>query len=217
MKYYPIFLDIRKRKCLVVGGGAVGMRKALLLEKSQADVTLVSPDINENVIQEHPGIRFLKKTYAADDISGMFFVFAATDNAVLNAEIREDARQQDVLCNVADAPDSGDFLLPSVMERGDLSIAVSTGGKSPAMARTIKKELEAHYGCEYEVFLNLMGRVRTWLLEKGHDPQAHKKIFYQLIEKDLPGLIREKDQAGVEIALIQVLGEGHGFMETSLW
>lgn len=206
MKYYPVFLDIKDKKCLVVGAGSVGIRKAVRLEKCGARVTVVSLDIKASDIGEHPGILFEQKAYETDDIIGKFFVFAATDNAGLNHTIQKDAQSEQILCNVADAPEKSDFLLPSVVESGDLAIAVSTSGKSPAMARTIKNELRNRYGEEYAVLLNLMGEVRKELLSQGHDPETHKKIFYDLIQEDLLKMILKKDHSSIEAILSKVLG-----------
>mgnify|MGYP003957660693 FL=1 len=138
MKYYPIFLDIKDKDCLIVGGGKVGARKAATLEKCGANVRVISDRFSHKFDElEKSSICLEKKKYEQKDIKGMFFVFAATNNTNLNWQIKQDASLLNILCNVADAPDNSDFLLPSIVDRGDLVVAVSTSGSSPAMAKKI--------------------------------------------------------------------------------
>ncbi len=213
MKYYPIFLDMKDRDCLVVGGGPVGVRKALGLAECDAKVTMVSDTFPEEFDAEKSGILCVKKKYETTDTEGKFFVFAATDNADLNQQIKKDAMDKNILCNVADAPDSSDFLLPSIINRGDLILAVSTSGASPAMAKTIKKELAEKFGPEYEMFLVLMANVRKRLLAENHAPDEHKKIFYSLIGKDILQLIKSDNKMEINSILGDVLGEKYNFQD----
>ncbi len=209
MKYYPIFLDVRDRDCLVVGGGEVGTRKAIGLCRAGARVRVISKVFSQKLeTGEKAGIRLECKSYETSDLDNAFLVFAATDNKVLNSRIKEEAKLRDILCNIADAPDRSDFILPSVVERGDLVCAVSTSGASPALARKIRKDLGQMFGPEYGPFLVLMGNIRKKLLEEGHDPSSHKKIFNALVEKNLPGLIAEKDETRIDSVLLELLGPG---------
>jgi len=135
MKYYPIFLELKAKDCLVVGGGKVGTRKAVTLEKCGANVKVISDRFSSGFDDlKQTNICFEKKEYEKRDVNGMFLVFAATDNVDLNQQIKDDASMLNILCNVADAPQNSDFLLPSIVDRGDLILAVSTSGSSPAMA-----------------------------------------------------------------------------------
>lgn len=214
MKYYPIFMDIKNKNCLVVGGGNVGRRKAATLEKCQANVTVVSRIFShENDSIETTSIVFKKKEYEKEDIKGMFFVFAATADAELNQEIKNDAADMDVLCNIADSPDKSDFILPSIVERGDLSIAVSTSGSSPAMAKKIKKDLEHCFGFEYAHFLTLMANIRKKLLMSEHDPDGHKQIFHALINKGVLKLIKKRDEKKINLILYDVLGKRYLYQD----
>lgn len=205
MKYYPVFLNVRDRDCLVVGGGRVGARKAATLCRCGARVTVVSPDVSESLLRD-PGIRCRDKGYEATDLDGMFLVFAATDSAALNRQVQSDAVDRNILCNSADTPDQGDFILPAVVEQGDLVCAVSTSGASPALARKIRQDLAGHFGPEYATFLTLMKAVRKKLLAAGHDPDGHKKIFNALIDQDLPALIANQDFDGIDSVLTRILG-----------
>ncbi|MBU1341278.1 MAG: bifunctional precorrin-2 dehydrogenase/sirohydrochlorin ferrochelatase [Proteobacteria bacterium] len=214
MKYYPIFLDVKDKDCLVVGGGPVGARKAETLEKCGASVTLISDRHSPSVEGLKQGAVCIKiKSYEKEDAEGRFLVFAATHNADLNAQIKKDAAALNILCNVADAPENSDFVLPSIVDRKELIVAISTSGSSPAMAKKIRQDLEKHFGPEYAQFLALMGTIRKRLLSSGHAPDDHKKIFYALIEKGLLGLIRANDDIKINAVLQDVLGKEYQYQD----
>lgn len=210
MKYYPIFLDVKGRDCLVVGGGEVGTRKAMGLYRSGARVRVISKTFSQK-LETMSDICLASKSYEPSDLATAFLVFAATDNKDLNQQVREDATARGILCNVADAPDRSDFILPSVVERGDLVCAVSTSGASPALAKKIRKDLEQMLGPEYKDFLLLMANTRKKLLEEGHDPSTHKKIFTALVEKKIPELIAANDQTRIDSVLLELLGSGYEY------
>jgi len=214
MKYYPIFLDVTARPCLVVGGGPVGARKAVLLEKSGADVTVVSDLFSVHFDDlKITSIRLEKKKYEKEDIKGMSLVFAATNNGALNQQIKTDASSLNILCNIADAPSNSDFLLPSVVDRGDLIIAVSTSGASPAMARTIRQDLEREFGPEYIRLMVLMKNIRKKLLSSGHAPGHHKIMFNTLIEKGILELIEADDEKKINAVLCDIFGKGYAYQD----
>lgn len=212
MKYYPVQLDIRRRPCLVVGGGAVGTRKVRTLVDCGADVTVVSPEATKPLMDLAAEKRIVlkRRPYRSSDLDGVFLVIGATDSADLNRTIHADASKQGTLCNIADQPELCHFILPAVIERGDLLIAVSTSGKSPAFAKSLRKQLAAQFGPEYAEFLKLMGTVRKILLERTHDPEAHRRIFETLIEQGLLESIRNGDRAQIDRLLTSVLGPEYG-------
>jgi len=214
MKYYPIFLDVKDKACLVVGGGRVGVRKAKGLARAGAIVTVVSPQFSPELEAAGDGkIGLEKKAFDEADLEGVSLVFAATDNQALNATVREAARSKGILCNIADGQDKGDFILPSVVARDDLLIAVSTCGASPALAKQLKGELAREFGPEYGVMLTLMANIRSRLLTKGHDPKGHKKIFTALVEGGLVDMIAKKETARIDAVLAEVVGPGYIFEE----
>jgi precorrin-2 dehydrogenase/sirohydrochlorin ferrochelatase len=210
MKYYPIFLDVRDRNCLVVGAGEVGTRKAMGLARSGASVRVVSKKFSQR-LGGVEGVILEEKDYETSDLDTVFMVFAATNNNRLNLRIQKEAKEKHILCNIADCPDNSDFILPSVVERGDLVCAVSTSGASPALAKKIRRDLLQMFGPEYTDFLRLMGNLRKKLLEEGHDPLAHKKVFTALVEKQIPALIAAKDEARIDLLLGELLGPGYDF------
>lgn len=213
MRYYPVNLDINHRNCLVVGGGSVGTRKVLTLVKCGARVTVVSPEVTPDLQQLHDSDTIILKnrTFRPSDLDGMFLVVGATDNEALNRDIHIAAESRGLLCNIADRPEVCNFILPSIVNRGDLIIAISTSGQSPALAKKLRQELEKQFGSEYGEFLKLMGAVRKRLLSQKHEPEAHKHIFEQLIDRGLLNLVKEGNKDAVNALLLDVLGEGYLF------
>ncbi len=208
MKYYPIYMNIKDKNCLVIGGGPVGARKAATLEKCGANVNVVSDEFSSHFDDLKPtSINIQKKPYEKEDLKGISLVFAATNNAELNYQIKKDASMLNILCNVSDAIDYSDFILPSIVDKGDLVLAVSTSGESPAMAKQIRKDLEQQFGPEYSKMLKLMGNIRKKLLSLGHAPDEHKHIFHTLIEKGILKLIKAEDEIKINLILKDVLGK----------
>ncbi len=207
--YYPIFLNLEGRKCLVVGGGGVGTRKALMLNRCGADVQVVAPRISEAL--KATDIPVHERPYDPRDLEGIFLVFAATGDAGINRAVTADAAQRQILCNSADDPGAGDFILPAVVRRGDLICAVSTSGASPALAKKVRRDLESLFGPEYEPFLILMAQIRTRLLAQGHDPDGHREIFRKLVHMDLPDLIANGDIAAIDAVLEDLLGPDYSY------
>jgi len=215
MQYYPINLDIKNRKCLIVGGGAVGTRKVNTLLECGARVTVVSPEPTPQLtrLASEGSITLEKRDYRSDDITGMFLVIGATDDESLNLQVSKDAEQAHILCNIADRPEVCNFILPSIVRRGDLVITVSTSGKSPALAKRLRKQLETQFGQEYADFLLLMGAIRKKLLAQAHEPEAHKDLFHKLIESNILNLMHAGKKEDVNMLLYKILGEGYRLEE----
>ncbi|MBC8200005.1 MAG: bifunctional precorrin-2 dehydrogenase/sirohydrochlorin ferrochelatase [Desulfobacteraceae bacterium] len=213
MRYYPVNLDVLNRKCLVVGGGSVGTRKVITLLDCGAKVTLVSPDATKKLLElaGNGSITWEKRSYLVSDLDTMFLVIGATNDEELNRQISTDAEKINLLCNIADRPDVCNFILPSIVNRGDLVISISTSGKSPAFAKTLRKELEKQFGVEYAEFLRLMGAIRKKLLSEKHEPGAHKHIFERLISSDLVEMIKNNRKEDINSLLFDILGQGYEF------
>jgi len=211
VRYYPIYLDIKDRNCLVVGGGSVGTRKVKTLLECGAKVTVVSIDVTETLtgLSNSGMIQLKERDFQTSDLDDRFLVVGATDNQELNFNIHAEAEHRGILCNIADCPKACNFILPSIVNRGDLIIAISTSGKSPAFAKSLRKHLEKEFGDEYAEFLNLMGAIRQKLLSQDHKPEAHKHLFEQLIEKDLVQMLKNGDTKNINSLLLEVLGEGY--------
>ena len=209
MTYYPAYLDIRNRNCLVVGGGNVGARKARTLLDCGALVAVVAPAISDT-LQELAGVKALtikSRTFRSGDLDGVFLVIGATDDRDLNRRISREADRRGILCNIVDQPESCSFILPSIIRRGDLVISISTSGNSPAMAKKLRKELELQFGEEYADFLKLMGAVRHQLLGRQKDPDTHKALFEKLIDSGLLELVRDNRRKDIDRLLQHILGD----------
>ena len=215
MRYYPIHLDIQNRKCLVVGGGGVGTRKATTLLNCGAKVTVVSPEISQRLhnLAETAPLTLKSRPYRCADLEGMFLVIGATDDETLNAQISSDAERRNTLCNIADRPEKCNFILPSILRRDDLVITISTSGRSPALAKKLRKTLERRFGPEYGDFLKLMGAIRSKLLSQAHESEVHKPLFEQLIDSNLIALIQEGNTEDINALLFEILGDGYRFEE----
>ncbi len=209
MQYYPVNLNIYQRKCLVVGGGGVASRKVNTLLACGAEVTVISPDVCEAVasLAASGRIELMRRHYRDGDVNGYFLVIGATSDMSVNRRISADAEQQNMLCNIADVPEICNFILPAVVRRGDLVIAVSTSGQSPAFAKQLRKDLEAAFGEEYARFLELMGAIRKRLLCEQHAPEEHKSLFEALINRGLLAMIRENRRRDIDCLLAEILGE----------
>ena len=207
MNYYPVCLDLRRRYCLVVGGGGVGTRKVMGLLSAGARVTVVSPELTPELQALVPDrIEWRRRHYHSRDLERMFLVFGATNDEEVNRRIHADASGENILCNISDRPEVCNFILPSVVRRGDLILAISTSGKSPAFAKKLRKDLEQQFGEGYATFLQLMGAIRERLLSQRHEPEAHKHLFEALIEEGLPEFLHRGDNTGADGLLMRVLG-----------
>ena len=143
--YYPLFLDLVDKLCVVVGGGAIAERKARGLLKSGARVKLVSPEVTPAVrkLARQGRIEVVPRAYQAGDLDGAALAIAATNREEVNRRVREESKRLSIPLNVVDSPDLGDFIVPSVVRKGPIVVAVSTSGLLPALARRLKEKIEA--------------------------------------------------------------------------
>lgn len=169
MRYYPVFLDIAGKPVVVVGGGEVALRKAEGLLDAGAEVTVVSPALHPDLqaLVSRGRVRHVAREYARGDLEGYFLAFVGTDDRSVNAAVSREGRQRRVWVNAVDDPPNCDFIMPGIVQCGDLVIAVSTSGTSPAMARKMREELEAFLSQEYVLMLELAAEVRQELRERS--------------------------------------------------
>jgi len=208
MKYYPLFLDLRERSCVVVGGGPVAERKTIVLLEAGADVTVVSPDLTPKLRQLSSSgkISHKAKPFEEHDLIGAYLVIAATGSEDINAGVGRLCRKRHLLVNVAAPPDEGNFIVPSVVDRGALVIAVSTSGASPALARKIRSELEERYGREYEEFLAKMTQLRHLLLDQVPDEEGRRAVFQALADSEVLDLLRQGRAHEADQRISQIAG-----------
>ena len=210
MSYLPINVDVRGRPCLVVGGGEVGRRKVEGLLARGARVLLVSRELTAELqtLADRGRLEYLGPDYDPRRLDGAVLVYAATDDRDLNERVSRDAQSRGLWVNVADRPDLCTFIVPSSITRGDLTVSVSTNGRSPALAAHIRSRLENMFGPEYGVFLTVMGRVRERVLASSEDSRKNRKIFTALVASPLLDLLARGDRQGANRILEKHLGPG---------
>ena len=195
MAYFPIFLDLEGKKVIVVGGGSVAQRKIQTLIEYGAKVEVISRDLTtqlEQLISENR-IRQIGRQFEERHLDGAFMVIAATDDARLNHEISMMARERGVLINTVDQPEDCNFIVPSVLKRGELVIAVSTSGRSPALAKKVRESLEKAFGSEYEYLVHMMGQIRKEVLAKKWPTEDNTRIFREIIASNILDAIKKRD------------------------
>ncbi len=199
--YYPAFIDLRGKHCIVVGGGKVAERKVAALLRSGAKVTVISPFVT-GVLADHTErkrIKHVKRKYRKGDLEDAFFVIAAASDRRVNKEVALDAP---CLLNAVDDPELANFIVPSVVKRGPLVLAVSTSGSSPALAKNIRKELEVFYGKQFGLFADFLGKRRKKALTDIADDEIRERLMKQIATPELIGTLREE---GFEKAKNRVL------------
>jgi precorrin-2 dehydrogenase/sirohydrochlorin ferrochelatase len=209
MRYYPVNLDIQNKGCLVVGGGRIGERKVGTLVGCGAKVTVIAPEATEHLkaLASDRLIHVELRAYETSDQDGKFLVIGATNDEELNQRISRDAAKRGTLCNIVDRPEACTFVLPAIIQQGDLVIAISTSNKSPALAKRVRQTLEKEFGPEYTVLLNLMGAIRQRLLSEARSTEARQMMFERLLDEGLLEMIREDRTQDIDTLLKDVLGE----------
>lgn len=208
-RYYPILVDLKGRRVLVVGGGKVAYRKIATLLDHGASVEVIARDLDRPLAElvEKGLIRNGGQEFCVDRLNGVFLVIAATSDAELNRRVSEKAQEKGLLVNAVDQPADCNFIVPSILRRGDLVVSVSTSGKSPAFARKIREDLESQFGDEFESFLDLMGRLRERVLSLALTQQENKQIFDKLIASRLLDSLRKEDWEGAAFIVSEIVGQ----------
>ena len=208
MRYYPIYIDLQTQRCLVVGGGEVAERKVETLLRAQGTVTVISPVLTPQLQSwaEDKRLTAFVRPYRDGDLNGFSLVFAATDDEELQRRIAADAREAGILINVVDRPALCSFIVPALVTQGDLTVAVSTGGASPALAKKIRQDLQQHFGPEYALALVLLARVRELVMKKELSLEERQRLFTALVESPLLHYLHKKDTDRVNMLLQQIVG-----------
>ena len=204
--YYPAFLNIRSKRCVVVGGGKIALRKIKTLLECGADITVISPSLDPELTElvEAKGIDHISREYEPEDTKDVFMTIAATDMREINVKVAADARKRGILINIADNSELSNFIIPSYFRRGGLTMAISTSGMSPALARKIRSKLEKNFGEEYGLLLSLIKEVRSELKQRGRVVSAN--AWQEALDLDLLiGLLREGQKEEVKAILLKKL------------
>lgn len=207
-RYYPIVLDMTERRSLVIGGGPVAERKVEHLLAVGARVTVISPTLTARLEAwaREGRIRHVGRDYGPGDLAGYQIAFVATDDGQVNATVARDGRAAGVWVNAADDPANCDFILPSVLRRGELVVAVATGGASPALSRAIREELETYFTEDYAVLAEVVAEVRRELRERARVPGP--EAWRRALDQDLRRLIAEGRREEAKARLLWRLRAG---------
>jgi siroheme synthase-like protein len=207
--YYPIFLNIQGKRCVVIGGGKVALRKIKMLLDCGANVSVISPKPHPDIakLSKERAIHLIQRDYESQDLKGAVIAIVCTDVKEVNRKVADEAKKAGILVNVADDPEPSDFIIPAFFRRGNLTLAVSTSGKSPALARKIRTKLEKSFGEEYASLLSLIGEVRSTLKEKGYIVDA--EAWQEALDLDLLiQLVRSGQRKKAKVILLSKL-KGH--------
>lgn len=207
---YIVNLNLRQKPVLLVGAGSVAWRKVCGLLEAGASVTVVAPSICQQIraLQGSKKISLDKRPYQSKDIEGKVLVVAATGDEAVNAQVWNDAAAARILVNVVDRPELCSFTLPAVVRRGDLSFAVATEGRCPALAQALKEELESRYGEDYGKALALLGDLRRVMIAEGWSNERVKNALKALYSRGIVRLLASGDREALRVLLSSEAGEG---------
>ena len=214
MRYYPIYLDLRGRPCVVIGGGPVAEGKVKGLLEAGAHVTVISPQLTPQLrkMADEGHIVHVARRYQAGDLTEAFLAISATNDRAVNEQVWQEGVESNVtsaglsasLVNIVDDPPHCTFIAPSIVRRGDLVIAISTGGKAPALAVRLRQQLERTIGHEYARFLELAGMLRAPIAARYPDFEQRKALWYQLVDSDVLDLLRQGDEAAARRRVVEI-------------
>lgn len=208
MAYYPIFVDMTGKRVLVVGGGRVAEEKVagLLRAEAAGRVTLVAPKLLAalQALRDQGKVSWIDREYREGDMEGFDFVMIATDDGKVNAGIAAEGKRRRIWVNAADDPKNCDFILPAVVRQGQIVVAASTGGASPALARRLREELSDYLSEDFAALAELLGEVRTELRRKGVTPDA--ETWQRAIDGQLRALLAQRRWGQARARLVRALG-----------
>lgn len=200
MAFYPLYMDIEGKRCVVIGGGEVAERKVASLVECGADVEVISPNLTQNLreLVKAGAIEVKQRSYEPGDIESAILVIAATDDNIMNRAIHREAVENNIPVNVVDVPELCTFIVPSTIRRGDLIISISTSGSCPALAKKIRKQLQQLFGDEYANYCAVLRDFRKEVAGRYAEPEERKRAIHRLIDSDVIELIKEGRTREVE-------------------
>ena len=191
---YPIMINLENKLVSVVGGGRVALRKVKKLLEYNCYIQVISPEFTEEFQKLGEAVKLIKEEYAPERIRKSSLVIAATSSKAINQRVSEYCREHNILCNVVDDIELSDFIVPASIKRGDLTISVSTMGKSPSLSAKIKKEIEEKYTDDYIDYVKCLGEIRELVLLKFEDEQVKKRILNEIVNLDYEELKKRRQQ-----------------------
>ena len=206
--YYPVYIELREQPCVVIGGGKIAEGKVEGLLAARASVTVISPELTPRLheLAEKNQISYFARAYQPGDLTGAFLVICATDQAEINHQVWEEATGNRQLVNVVDDTPRCNFIAPSILRKGDLTIAISTSGKAPALAVRLKERLQRELGPEYERFLELAGELREPLAQHIPDFETRKALWYELVDSEILDVLARGDEQAARDMISRMVG-----------
>lgn len=192
MAFYPLYVDLEGKKCVVIGGGDVAERKVASLLECGAVVEVISPELTQGLRElAEGGVLSIKdRGYEPGDLEGATLAIVATDDNAVNKDVHREASENRIPVNVVDMPELCSFIVPSTIRRGDLIISISTSGSCPALAKSIRKQLQQVFGEEYADYCKVLKDFRSEVADTYEEPEERKRALERLIKSDAIDLIR---------------------------
>jgi siroheme synthase-like protein len=205
--FYPIYLNLTGKRVIVIGGGEVAERKIESLLGTGASIVVISPEITARILVLATGrqIELHRRGYISGDCRGAAFVFSATDDHELNRTIFDEARNQGALINTADEPVLCDFIMPAVVRRGDIAIAISTGGTSPGLAARLRARIARLIGPEYATLAKLLSEARPEIRRRLPEQADRKALQYRILDSDIMKYLKQDDIQGAQRRLREII------------
>ena len=205
--FYPIYLSLKRKRVVVIGGGEVAERKVESLLGMGASIVVISPEVTERLdsLAQSDEIQIERRGYAAGDCNDAALVFSATDDANVSTAVFQDATQAGALVNTADQPALCDFIMPAVVRRGDVAIAISTGGTSPGLAARLRRKIAGTIGPEYAKLAELLSRARPEIRRRVPDQRQRKALHDRILNSDIMDRLKRNDSAGAERRLKEII------------
>ena len=206
--YYPVYIQLREQPCVVIGGGKIAEGKVQGLLAAGAKVTVVSPELTSHLheLVEQNQIAYIARAFQSGDLTGAFMVICATDQVEINNKVWQEASANRQLVNVVDDTPRCNFIAPAILRKGDLTLAISTAGKAPALAVRLKERFQEQLGTEYERFLELSGQLREPLARHVPDFETRKALWYELVDSDALNLLAQGDESAALETISQIVG-----------
>ncbi|MBI5206196.1 MAG: bifunctional precorrin-2 dehydrogenase/sirohydrochlorin ferrochelatase [Candidatus Firestonebacteria bacterium] len=194
VKYYPVFINLEKIKCLVIGGGKVAERKIKTLLTHGAEIKVISPCVTEAIekIAKQNKVKLAKRAYRKSDIKSVQLVIIATEDASLNSKIADEARKANILVNTVSSVNSN-FIMPAIVSKGALKIAVSTSGASPALVKKIKNKLKKEFSKDYIDYINFLGKIRQKILKEINNKNERNFLMNKIASNEIIKLVENNN------------------------
>ncbi|MCC7118829.1 MAG: bifunctional precorrin-2 dehydrogenase/sirohydrochlorin ferrochelatase [Anaerolineales bacterium] len=206
--YYPVYIQLENQPCIVIGGGKIAEGKVEGLLESGAIVEVISPALTPRLqeLTARQKIKHQERDYRSGDLTGAFMVICATNIPAVNQQVWDEANENHQLVNVVDDTPRCNFIAPAILRNGDLTIAISTSGKAPALAVRLKEKIQKQIGPENARFLEIAGQLREPLARHIPDFETRKKLWYQIVDSDVLQLIADGNESAALDGISQIVG-----------